>query len=269
MSSHPIFFCIVMLMIYVIIFTILEYFVFKKTTYNTVKPTGTVSMLPTSSGVEPVFELTYQRRLRLGGIDPAVNNSGEFVAITGESETAGLVSRRHMYEQLISEIGTTVGFSSRRLDPTYTPTVENNSYMYPEINLDFMNLYPQLRLGNEIDKPLVMSEGRLNYFKKIFSRENNVINCKTHKIAKQILFIADHLGYKWISNDGEEMVSYIKEDDQWDEFKELTCYDINEGTFDSIKNCLNVGCLILDGEELLNVEFNENGKRQIKLKRNG
>ena len=64
------------------------------------------------------------------------------------------------------------------------------------------------------------------FFKKIFSKENIGINCKTHDTAKKILFIANHLGYKW---NGDR--SFLDDVDLWKDYKEKTCYDINEGTY--------------------------------------
>lgn len=55
--------------------------------------------------------------------------------------------------------------------------------------------------------------------------ENTVVHCETKELVKQVLKIADSLGYKW--NDD---TSYL-DLSLWDKYREDTCYNFHRGNF--------------------------------------
>lgn len=252
----------------------------KKKTFTSIKPTESLRFLPyQNTGLEPTNSNYYSRRM-IGSVDPAsgevdtmqpiLDSSGRMVGLTGHSDTARRISTEHILNHLRQEIERLVSLSGETNQPIITG-VQGGFQNNEQLNMDFASLYqhnvPILNIIPERirETPLALSEGRLNYFRKIYSRENVGIQCKTHSIAKQILFIANHLGYGWTSHD-EPQYSYI-DDDAWDDFKQETCYDINEGTYGSVDDFNRENYEILDGGVLLNIKFNDNGKRQINLKK--
>ena len=69
---------------------------------------------------------------------------------------------------------------------------------------------------------------------------NYAMHCKTKEEAKDFCRYLDGLGRKWC--DGEKYT----ENTCWDVYKDKTCYDFNDGTYDSLSYFEENGYTILE-----------------------
>lgn len=89
----------------------------------------------------------------------------------------------------------------------------------------------------------------------------DAIHCPTEDLDKQVLYIADKLGYKW--NTGKSFTEHSN----WDIYKRSTCYVISEGLFGSKENAISDKYNVVSAEEFINFykEYLEMEKRNISI----
>lgn len=73
----------------------------------------------------------------------------------------------------------------------------------------------------------------------------DVVHCSTEDLAKQVLYIADKLGYSWCSGKN------FKGHSNWDIYKKETCYSIREGKF-AFRSFYENNYNIIPAEEFIN-----------------
>lgn len=97
---------------------------------------------------------------------------------------------------------------------------------------------------------------------KPFLGDKDVIWCPTEELAKQVLEIANKLGYEW-----RDKTSFI-ENSNWSVYKQETCYYISEGMFASKQRAILDECNIISAEEFINFYkeyLNMEEKRNIQI----
>lgn len=89
----------------------------------------------------------------------------------------------------------------------------------------------------------------------------DVVHCSTEDLAKQVLYIADKLGYSWCSGKN------FKGHSNWDTYKKETCYSIHEGKFAFRSFYQENNYNIIPAEEFINFykEYLEMEKRNISI----
>lgn len=91
-------------------------------------------------------------------------------------------------------------------------------------------------------------------------KENTVVNCVTEEQARSLLKEAHEKGLKWCRGN-----SYL-EKNHWSLCKENTCYDLLDGSFDSIDYCKENYTILTYVEVLLSEKEN---KEQPKIEKKG
>lgn len=97
---------------------------------------------------------------------------------------------------------------------------------------------------------------------KPFLRDKDVVWCPAEELAKQVLEIANKLGYEWY-----DKTSFI-ENSNWFVYKQETCYYISEGMFGSKQEAILDECNIISAEEFINFYkeyLNMEEKRNIQV----
>jgi len=61
--------------------------------------------------------------------------------------------------------------------------------------------------------------------KEYLTQKNTVFHCETEEEANQLLKIADEFGLNWINGE------YYLNKNNWEVYKEDTCYDFNDGAY--------------------------------------
>ena len=90
----------------------------------------------------------------------------------------------------------------------------------------------------------------------------DAVHCSTEDLSKQVLYIADKLGYKWDS--GESFTKHSN----WNIYKRSTCYYIAEGLFGSTQTAISDGYDIISAEEFIKFYkeyLNDMEKRNIAI----
>jgi hypothetical protein len=82
-------------------------------------------------------------------------------------------------------------------------------------------------------------------WKELFSNEMNVFHCETEDLANHLLSIAHNLGYQWVLS-----ASYL-EKNNWNKYKEETCYEIYSGHFSRREFFRREGYTIINTNELI------------------
>jgi len=88
--------------------------------------------------------------------------------------------------------------------------------------------------------------------KELIMQEDVVIHCDTHEKAKKILRWADEQYLEWCSGR-----TYV-ESDNWENYKEETCYCFYKGSFCSIDKWMSIDYKILTYEEVLMKDLKKN-----------
>ena len=83
----------------------------------------------------------------------------------------------------------------------------------------------------------------MNFNKELILQENTVVHCKTAKEVNELLKWKESLSYRYSSSDNF-----------FYEYKEKTCYDVNDNTFEGIDFYLNEGYTIIEFEDALQKE---------------
>lgn len=76
---------------------------------------------------------------------------------------------------------------------------------------------------------------------------NTAVHCPTEALAKEVLAIADQLGYKWW--EGDRYTDYTL----WYTYRENTCYDLTEGLPSSFDFFLKEGYNIISAQDFINL----------------
>lgn len=84
---------------------------------------------------------------------------------------------------------------------------------------------------------------QFDYYK--IMQDNTVVHCDTEEKANNLLEWADSKDLKWCH--GREYSKY----NQWEDYKQSTCYNLKQGTYSGIKSCKQNNCNILTYEEVL------------------
>jgi hypothetical protein len=79
---------------------------------------------------------------------------------------------------------------------------------------------------------------------------NIVVHCPTEELAKEVLAIADQLGYKWFNGDPLTKNSY------WADCEEDTCYNLTEGLFAPLDYYMLQKMIIISAEEFISLHKN-------------
>jgi len=81
--------------------------------------------------------------------------------------------------------------------------------------------------------------------KEYLTQKNTVFHCETEKEANQLLKIANEFGLEWANGD-----SYLNEN-EWEGYKELTCYNFNKNKTASIFYYKSNGFNIIKAKDIL------------------
>lgn len=88
--------------------------------------------------------------------------------------------------------------------------------------------------------------------------ENTVVHCPTEELANKVLKIAHDNGHKWVTGH-----SYIT-GNNWDSYKEVTCYTITKGSFADMGYFLDKSYAVISAEQFLKDNLKQEIMKDLK-----
>lgn len=122
---------------------------------------------------------------------------------------------------------------------------ESDNHIFAQEFLDYC-------YGKERPKP-VRSNGEMDKWLK-----NKAVHCKTEEEAKQVLEVADMLGYRWTGG------GRFTDNSFWGDCKDNTCYGITDGIYGSLEYFRVTGRDVISAQEFLDYRYGKKEPEQPK-----